>query len=99
MVSLSTADLPERVTVTAIVSSRYRGHVRPQSWDDRKAGVDTIQTSDGRTLKLQSDGQQSPPQVGWVILLSGGDDISGYLWTLYAMPKAGSVEFIGAPRH
>ena len=90
MVSRTSANIPERVIVSTIQSSRYRGNIRPQSWDERVEGIDTIVTTDGRTLRLKSDGQQSPPQVGWVILLSAGDDQSGYVWTLYGIPKQAS---------
>ena len=78
---------PQRIEVAEVVSSRYADNVRPSSWDLRKPGVDLIRTSEGRTIKLASDGGQSPPQPGWVILLTGGDANAGLTWTLYGMPR------------
>jgi len=80
-------DRPHRIEVAEIVSSRYPDHVRPLSWDLRRAGVDLVRTADGKTLKLLSDGGQSPPHSGWVIILTGGDANSGFTWTLYGMPR------------
>jgi hypothetical protein len=80
-------DSPQRVEVSEIISSRYPDHVRPVSWDLRKAGFDLVKSSGGQTIKLVSDGGQSPPHPGWVILLTGGDASSGYSWTLYGMPR------------
>lgn len=82
----SVEKLPVRVTVDALLSSRYPDGLRPDSWDDRVAGNDLIKAG-GKTIKLRSDGGQSPPQPGWVILLTEGDGSSGYLWTLYGIPK------------
>jgi hypothetical protein len=84
--------LPARVDVAQIVSSRYPAPAasqpkRPLSWDERMEGVDVILTTDGRRLKLLSDGQQSPPLPGWGIVINGGDASSGYRWTLYALGK------------
>jgi hypothetical protein len=80
-------ELPARVQVAKIVSSRYEGNVRPLDWDCRKSGIDTIQTNDGKLLKLSSDGGQSPPQEGWVLVLTAGDEQAGYAWTLYGLPN------------
>lgn len=78
--------LPVRIKVQEVLSSRYEGqHHRPANWDRRKSGVDVVKTTDGQTIKLQSDGGQSPPQKDWVVLLSKGDAQSGYIWTLYGM--------------
>ena len=77
--------LPRRVIVKRIVSSRYAENLRPLSWDERKEGEDTIESGDGATVKLLSDGQQSPPKPGWVLLLTSGDDSVGYRWTLYGI--------------
>lgn len=79
--------LPVCVQVDSILSSRYPGNERPLSWDDRRDGIDTIRTKDQKTLRLLSDGGQSPPQPGWSILISEGDASQGYKWTLYGMPK------------
>ena len=62
-------------------------HLRPSSWDHRTAGADIIETTTGATIPLVSDGMQSPPAVGWVIMLMSGDSESGYRWTLYGMPR------------
>lgn len=61
---------PRRVVVKELVRSRYPRGVRPDSWDERCAGVDQIKGEDGDVFTLFSDGQQSPPQVGWTILLT-----------------------------
>jgi hypothetical protein len=84
--SFSLQALPAKVTVTKIVSSRYPNARRPESWDERKAGVDVIHAEEAGQLKLQSDGQQSPPREGWVIMLTDGNPSDGFRWTLYGMP-------------
>ena len=78
--------LPTRIRVAETLSSRYPGNERPSSWDERKAGVDVIRSVDGQTLKLQSDGGQSPPKKGWELMLTESHDDS-YTWTLYGLPK------------
>ncbi len=78
--------IPCRVTVSVLVSSRYSDGERSSVWDDRVDGFDIIKTSDNKHIKLWSDGQQSPPKPGWVILIEGGDAESGYRWTLYGIP-------------
>jgi hypothetical protein len=80
-------ELPKSVQVESIISSRYAGHQRPLSWDDRREGIDVVRTGDQRTLRLLSDGGQSPPQPGWTIIISEGNESSGYRWTLYSMPQ------------
>jgi hypothetical protein len=87
--TVSEKSLPLEVTVSEIVSSRYAGHRRPASWDQRLAGIDVVRTSDNSpiknaTIKLCSDGGQSPPQPGWRIVLRDGSAEEGYRWTLYA---------------
>lgn len=77
--------LPSRITVTKLVSSRYPSGKRPASWDQRTSGVDVVQASDGKNIKLLSDGGQSPPRKGWVVLLTKGDEQSGFNWTLYGL--------------
>jgi len=84
----SLANLPVRLTVGEIVSSRYPDNKRPESWEARRAGLDVVRTEDGRTLRLASDGGQSPPQPGWVIMVTEGDLDAGYRWTLYGLPAA-----------
>lgn len=83
--------LPRLVTVSSIVSSRYSENRRPQSWDERTPGVDVIRDSSGSELRIVSDGQQSPPQPGWVIQLLGGDHTAGYRWTLFGIPRGAGV--------
>jgi hypothetical protein len=80
--------LPRRVTVRTIIQSRYFNNLRPESWDDRLDGIDTIETTDGERIALSSDGGQSPPQPGWVILLiSSAEGGASIRWTLYGIPK------------
>lgn len=78
--------LPCRIMIKEIVSSRYQDHKRPLSWDDRREGVDVVRSDDGREVRLFSDGGQSPPKPGWIILVNDGAPDIGYRWTLYGMP-------------
>lgn len=88
--------LPARVQVAELVSSRYSGNdtgkgadrsqQRPPSWDDRREGVDVVRTLSGETVRLYSSAMQSPPQPGWVVLITGGCGETGYTWTLYGIP-------------
>ena len=83
--------LPARIQVSQLVSSRYddlyaQGLLadrRPSAWEMRRTGIDLVVDADGRIFKLQSGGQQSPPQPGWVIVLRGGSAEQGYEWTLH----------------
>ena len=82
--------LPCRVQVHSLVSSRYdsaagRRAERPDSWDQRIAGIDVIELLVGGTIRLRSSAMQSPPKPGWVLLLSGGNAGEGYSWTLYGL--------------
>ncbi len=73
-------NLPRRIVVNKICSSRYEPGTRPLSWDLRSPGVEEIETSEGEKLLLFSNGGQSSPGVGWELLLTGNptvDDISG----------------------
>ena len=81
----SSPDLPKRITVQSIVSTRYKNGLRPLNWDERVSGFDIIVGNDGKNYKLQSDGGQSPPKVGWILLLKSGDSDSGFIWTLYGI--------------
>lgn len=83
----SSAGLPKRICVEKIVSSRYSNKERPLSWDERTPGVDIVETSDGEVIKLKSDGGQSPPKQGWIVLLTAGTSESGYNWTLYGLAR------------
>ena len=88
MASLASLDsTPCRVTVAELVRSRYGDCDRPEDWDQRTSGIDTVRTSDGRVIRLRSDGGQNPPQAGWVLLVSDGDHNAGYRWTLYGIPR------------
>ena len=80
-----------RVRVGRVVKSRYSAGFRPLSWDDRKAGVDIIETVEGEVFRLSSSGQQSCPQPGWEIVLTGGDGEQGYGWTLYGLAPGAAV--------
>jgi hypothetical protein len=59
---------------------------RPANWEERLDGCEVIESVDGEQIQLWSDGMQSTPKPGWVILTTGGSQESGYTWTLYAMP-------------
>jgi hypothetical protein len=83
-----------RFCVTELVSSRYDvsngeevkvGHERPVLWDDRREGLDLVRAAHGEVVKLYSSYMQSPPKPGWNILLTGGDAVHGYTWTLYGI--------------
>lgn len=97
-VSSQAMELPCRVVVSELLSSRYgvpdanrrsnSGEIssnRPEDWDLRKGGTDTVRLIDGSTIKLASSAQQSPPGAGWVLLLFAGDPDRGFEWTLYGM--------------
>lgn len=84
--------LPRRVTVSELLSSRYVDGVRPQSWDERKDGFDSIRTTEGELITLFSSGQQTPPHHGWVILLRDAAEENSFTWTLYGMPKGVEVQ-------
>ena len=75
----------ERVVVERVVSSRYQDGVRPESWDARREGVDIIALAGGRTIRLWSDGGQSPPRPGWHILLTSAGPENSQRWTLYGV--------------
>lgn len=82
-----------KVQVAELISSRYGKSVseRPLSWDKRKAGLDVIRSVDNKVIELWSDGGQSPPQPGWVILVNPGTPnphlpTKGEPWTLFGIP-------------
>lgn len=85
--------VPCRIDVADVLSSRYErsANERPLYWDERVDGVDVVVTVEGQTLKLRSDGQQSPPKHGWGLIVTGGDAETGYLWTLYSLPKGAAI--------
>jgi hypothetical protein len=72
-----------RVVISEIISSRYPNNLRPENWKLRKEGIDLVKTTDGQTLEVFSNAGQSPPQVGWHILLK--NDKNKAVWTLYGM--------------
>jgi len=80
-----------RVRVGRVVESRYSGGFRPLSWDNRKAGIDIVETIEGEVFRLSSSGQQSCPQPGWDIVLTSGDGEQGYGWTLYGLAPGAAV--------
>ena len=88
-----------KVCVEDVVASRYGLSVkpassggkrseRPQSWDDRKEGIDVVRAFGGDTIKLKSSAMQSTPKPGWVIVLTGGSEQEGYSWTLYGISRS-----------
>lgn len=79
------------IRIQSIVSSRYPNHERPVNWDRRVSGIDVVLTNDGRTVRLLSDGSQSPPKPGWGIILRDGDGEGAYRWTLYAVPRGAAI--------
>lgn len=83
--------LPRTVIVSELLSSRYQDNKRPLSWDVRKAGFDSIRTTEGELITLHSSGQQTPPHSGWIIMLRDEVEGGGYSWTLYGMPKGAEV--------
>lgn len=84
----SLSSTPLKVSVCKLVSSRYPTHQRPESWDERRAGVDVVETLDGKVLKLWSDGQQSPPKEGWELMITENAPDGAYRWTLYGLGSA-----------
>jgi hypothetical protein len=94
---------PARVKVVEVISGRYSTETekevvkesqwfvaslnRPLNWDDRQPGTDLVKLDDGSLIKLNSSGMQSVPQPGWVLLLTSGDEASGYAWTLYGISR------------
>ena len=82
--------VPHRVQVLRLVRSRYApvlGAERPASWDARTGGADVIETLDGRQITLVSSPMQSPPKVGWILMLTAGDEAHGFQWTLYGLAR------------
>lgn len=81
--------LPKSLVINQLLSSRYGIGAegpkvkRPENWDERIAGIDSVLADDGNRYELYSDGQQSPPQKGWKIILRDGDNRQGFRWTLY----------------
>lgn len=80
-------EFPHKLSVASLVSSRYVDNRRPLSWDSRRAGIDVVKAESGQVMNLLSDGAQSPPQQGWTIMLTSGDPVGGFHWTLYGLPR------------
>lgn len=78
---------PAKLNVTELLHSRYTGGRRPASWDLRRDGNDFVRSDDGKVIKLWSDGGQTPPKAGSVLMITGGDDQAGYSWTLYGIAR------------
>ena len=78
---------PKKIAVARLISARYIGE-RPLNWDERFGGVDVIETTEGEKLTLASSGQQSSPQPGWTLMITGEKSGVGLTWTLYGIPKA-----------
>jgi len=83
--------LPRRVVVRQVLSSRYQPGERPLSWDERYPGVETIETIEGETIQLYSNGGQSSPAPGWEILLTKTIPLS----LAFGAPKAAKGSFAG----
>jgi hypothetical protein len=88
------ASLPKKIVIKSRLSSRYDEHyadgrlqagARPSRWENRIAGVDRVLSESGDEIALMSDGQQSPPSEGWVVMLTE-QRVEGYTWTLYGLP-------------
>ncbi len=80
-----------KVVVASLKQARYADKRRPLSWDQRRDGIDVITSQAGEDIRLWSDAGQSPPQAGWVILLTSEGERAdkahdGYRWTLYGLP-------------
>ena len=84
--------LPRQIEVLDIISSRYSPGSRPLSWDQRNSGIEIVKTTDGEEITLYSNGGQSTPQHGWVLVLtrqtdqlSAAETQSAYEWTLFGI--------------
>ncbi|MCB0343924.1 MAG: hypothetical protein KDD66_02355 [Bdellovibrionales bacterium] len=78
-------NLPCRVVVKETLESRYAPGSKPQSWDDRRPGVEKVRTTDGEELSLMCSGAQSSPSGGWELLLTEKTPTGDYCWTLYGI--------------
>ena len=94
--SKNLSTLPRKVVVKELLSSRYdelyasgalaKG-TRPALWENRREGTDAVRLDTGEEITLISDGQQSPPQPGWALMLNGGAVETGFTWTLYGISE------------
>lgn len=55
------------------------------NWDDRIEGVDVVESDTGETVRLWSEGSQSPPQSGWTIVLRETSTPDKLRWTLFSI--------------
>lgn len=81
-------ELPHRVKVTKVTNGRYRPGQKPQFWEDRKPGVESIVLEDESEIPLYSLGSQSTPAPGWELLLNDKFEVEGkecFGWTLYGI--------------
>jgi hypothetical protein len=85
------SDTCRRIRVARVLESRYAGGFRPLSWDERVAGTDLIESVEGEIVRLASSGQQSCPQPGWELVITGGDAAHGFSWTLYGLAPGAAV--------
>jgi hypothetical protein len=84
-------NLPVRKKISKVLRGRYPNGIKPLSWDQRVAGIDVVIDDQGSEIPLFSHGDQSTPQAGWEILITGyeGDTAAGpYTWTLYGVAKS-----------
>lgn len=78
--------LPKIITVKSILSGKYTPGTKPSDWSLRNPGYDTVVDGEGREIKLESDGDQCTPKVGWKILLTKeGKHHNTFKWTLYGI--------------
>jgi hypothetical protein len=89
--------LPRIVKIKKILLSRYGANAdgRPISWDERKAGYDQVESSEGEHIFLVSSGGQSVPKVGWSIVLIDPvftNQEKGYTWTVYGMAPQSNIQ-------
>jgi hypothetical protein len=73
------------IKVRKLLESRYPSAIRPMNWDDRIEGVDVVESDTGETVRLWSEGSQSPPQSGWTIVLRETSTPDKLRWTLFSI--------------
>ncbi len=93
-------DLPKRVTVSEVITSRYLPGTRPVSWDLRVPGFEVIRTTSGEEIVLASNGGQSTPAPGWQLLLTkeAQSETNNRVleWTLYGVTPIGPSSLLRA---
>jgi hypothetical protein len=76
----------ETVVVNEVISGRYPGGIKPRDWSQRVSGIDVVMDENGRVFKLFSEGDQSVPRKGSILVLEPITTHSVenlYRWTLY----------------